>query len=475
MKVKILIGIVITAMVMLFLGYQVTKKTEVVQPDQVVTESNVVTDEELSAEASDAAYQDGSWWRDIRKGMWEWEGADWPEIESALDKIKNAKGERRYEDKVDTIIKYGPGHWTYEWTIIAENAYKEGLKYEKDGDESEALKSYMKSSIYYTQASYPHMQGEHSKAASTKAFEMYAKAGRYFPVPLETWNMEVDGVQFVAFVHLPAKKSSKSDLIPVILKTGGMDVMSTEFYPLSKMINDTGAAVILFDTPGTGNEGIVDENYDKHHIAVLEKVLKDDRFDKESIGVWSESLAGLTAVKMAIGEYKDNIAASVNSCGPVHALFALELTGPMPSQYDIPETLKAYRSGQLSKAQIDEFNEAALTPPLNQMLHTFQAETFVDRVGGKELTNVLDILSRSLPVSLVEQGVLGKNVTDTPLLTTNTHADPLVPLSESQLATNVSTQGELFICNEYGGHCLSRDALPIVIDWLSKYLNIDVK
>ncbi len=304
---------------------------------------------------------------------------------------------------------------------------------------------------------------------------MYEKAGSYFPVPIEIWNMEVDGVHFLAFVHLPTKKSSKSDSIPVILKTGGMDVMSTEFYPLSKMINDTGAAVILFDTPGTGNEGIVDVNYDKHHIAVLKRVLEDDRFDKESIGVWSESLAGLTAVKMAIGEYKDNIAASVNSCGPVHSLFALELTGPMPDQYDIPELLKAYRNGQLSKAQIDEFNEVALTPALNQMLHTFQAETFVDRVGGKELTNVLDILSRALPISLIEQGVLVKNVTDTPLLTTNTHADPLVPLSESELVTNASSQGELYICDEYGGHCLSRDALPIVIDWLSKYLKIDVK
>ena len=80
-----------------------------------------------SSEAAPDDYQD-DWWRSVRKGMWEWEGADWTVVSGALARIATATGERRYEDKVDTIIDYGPGHWVYEWSQIGDQAYEEGLK-----------------------------------------------------------------------------------------------------------------------------------------------------------------------------------------------------------------------------------------------------------------------------------------------------------------------------------------------------------
>jgi len=287
---------------------------------------------------------------------------------------------------------------------------------------------------------------------------------------MEEWDLEVDGAHFKAFIHFPAQQSSKP--FPVILKTGGMDVLSTEFYPLSETINDYGAAMIVYDSPGTGNDGIVDVRYDKHHVAVLKRVLEDPRFDPERIGVWSESLAGLTAVKMALGEYKDSIAAAVNSCGPIHALYAMELTGGVPPGYDIHKMIKAYNQGALSKAEIDKFNKAMLTPPLQGMLLDFQGEVFVDRVRAQS-DDVLGILARSLPISLIEQGLVGKmNVTNTPLLTINTHSDPLVPYSESLMVTNASIQGKLMIYDEYEGHCVSRAEIPTIMQWLSYHLKL---
>jgi len=426
--------------------------------------------EVASSEAAGEHYEE-NWWRDVRKGMWTWEGADWAVVKSALDNIESATGERRYEDKFDTIVDYGPGHWVYEWSAIGDKAYKEGLKHEKNGNRDAARKSFLQSSVYYTQGSYPHLRDTHSRAALAKAFDMYSHAGRHFSVPMDEWDLEVDGAQFKAFIHFPAGDSSTP--MPVILKTGGMDVLSTEFYKLSRMINDAGAVMIVYDSPGTGNDGIVDAEYDKHHVAVLKRVLKDKRFDARRIGIWSESLAGLTAVKIALGDYRESIAASVNSCGPIHALYALELTGGAPPEFNLHEIVDSYNKGELSEKEIANFNHAMLTPPLKAMLGSFQSEAFVDRVRA-EPGNVLDILSKSLPVSLIEQGLLDKkNVTNTPLLTINTHSDPLVPPSESQLVTDASVQGKLMIYDNYGGHCVSRAEAPMIIEWLSYHLKLE--
>ena len=402
--------------------------------------------------------------------MWEWEGADWAVVKNVLARIESAIGKRRYEDKFDTIIDYGPGHWVYEWSVIGDEACKEGLNHEKKGNKRAARKSFLQSSIYYTQASYPHLRDKHSRAALVKAFEMYRRAGRHFSVPMEEWVLEVDGAHFKAFIHFP-KLSSKP--IPVILKTGGMDVLSTEFYPLSETISDAGAAMIVYDSPGTGNDGIVDAEYDKHHVAVLKRVLDEDRFDAKRIGVWSESLAGITAARMALGEYREFVAAAVNSCGPIHALYAMDLTGGVPPRFDLHELIKSYNKGQLSKEEIDEFNRAMLTPPRKAMLRDFQGETFVDRVRASS-DDVLGILAKSLPISLIEQGLVGKkNVTNTPLLTINTHADLLVPLSESQLVTDASVQGKLMIYDDYAGHCVSRSEIPAIMEWLSYHLKLE--
>ncbi len=429
--------------------------------------------EERAAKSSEAAageYQT-NWWRSVRKDMWTWEGGQWSAIESALDRIKAATGERRYPDKYDTIIKYGPGHWVYEWSHIGNEAHKEAFQHQQNGNKLAARQSFLQASIYYTQASYPHFRDKYSRAALTKAFEMYRKAGQYFSVAMEQWEFEVDGAKFKAFIHFPKIKSTNP--LPVILKTGGMDVLSTEFYPLSIVINNYGAAMIVYDSPGTGNDGIVDGKYDKHHVAVLKRVLKDPRFDAKRIAIWSESLAGLTAVRIALGEYRNNIAAAVNSCGPIHALYAMELTGGTPAEYNLHKMLQSYNNGELSKQQINKFNEAMLNPHLEGMLVDFQGATFVDRVRA-DSNNLLDILSKSVPVSLIEQGLLNKkNITATPLLTINTHSDPLVPLSESQLVTDASSQGKLMIFDEYEGHCVSREEIPTIMKWLSYHLGLN--
>ena len=152
----------------------------------------------------------------------------------------------------------------------------------------------------------------------------------------------------------------------------------------------------------------------------------------------------------------------------------MKLTGGVPEQYNLDEMLFAYRKGEMSKTQIKQFNDDMLNPYLEGMLKDFQGATFVDRVRA-DADSVLDILSKSVDVSLITQGLLPKkNITNTPLLTINTHADPLVPAIESQMATDASVQGKQMIYSGYGGHCVDRAAMPTVIEWLAYHLKLDV-
>jgi hypothetical protein len=324
----------------------------------------------------------------------------------------------------------------------------------------------MLASIYYTIASYPHLRDEPSQAALANAFDAYERAGRHFAVPLQKWDFEVDGVTFSAYVHMPAGATGP---VPVVLKTGGMDVLSTEFYTLYDSLSELGMAMVTFDMPGTGNNGIVGADADKHHVAVIERAARDSRFDPERIAVWSASLGGMPAVKVAITQ--PQLAAVVNGCGLVHAVHAQELGGPPPPDEDPSELIDAYNAGQLSEEQIAQFNESIASPELDAQRQSFQFEVYVDRVRAQP-DSMLDLIAKSRPVSLVDQGLLGKGVvTDVPILSVNTHADPLVPQSDSLMATDASKHGTLMLFGEHDGHCVARTvANGPILEWLADRL-----
>ncbi len=422
--------------------------------------------EELSAEQASEEFA-GNWYRSVRMHTWLWEGAEKTTIEATLGRIANGGGERRSEDLADTLLEYGPGNWIYEFSSAAQEAYAAGVESEQLANRVAARIHFLRASVYYTIASYPHLRDRHSRRALSDAFDAYKKAGRHFIVPLQTWEMTVDGVDFPAFIHMPGQASGRP--IPVILKTGGMDVLSTEFYPLYSRLNELGIAMIVFDMPGTGNLGIVAEDSEKHHEAVIRRVLKDKRFDPERIAVWSESLAGMPAVKVAVTQ-QENLAAVVNSCGLLHAVHS-DLGLPPPQGVQLDTILAAYRNGELSEDQIAELNHRMSSPEYEERSQGFQFEVYVDRVRARP-GSILDLFARSRPLSLYHQAILGKGVvTQVPLLTVNTHVDPLVPMAESLMATDASLRGTLMLFGEHEGHCVSRSlAVDEVIDWLAARL-----
>ncbi|NOX51884.1 MAG: alpha/beta hydrolase [Gammaproteobacteria bacterium] len=424
---------------------------------------DTVSSVELSSEEPSQVYAE-NWYRSVRMSTWLWEGADQAVIEATLDRIKRAIGTRRWAHLADTILENGAGHWSYEFSATADQLMSDAFASEAQGNQETARSQFLQASIYYTIASYPHLRDKVSRAALAKAFDAYENAGRHFPVELQNWDFIVDGVAFRAYLHLP--KSPGDEPMPLVLKTGGMDVLSTEFYPLYDHFSQRGIALIVFDMPGTGNEGVVDENADKHHSAVLERARKDPRFDAERIALWSESLAGMPAVKMAI-THQHKLAAVVNSCGLVHATHVQEF-GEVPSA---DEVLSAYLNGQLSESEIEAANQQLSTPARRTIAESFQYEVYVDRVRAKP-GSLIDLLSKSHRVSLKVQGLLDAGVvTEVPILTTNTHVDQLVPLSESLMVTDASRRGTLILFGEHEGHCVDQKLeVPVVVGWLARAL-----
>ena len=417
----------------------------------------------VSSEAAEAAYADG-WYRTVRMGTWLWEGAERSKLEETLERIAAAQGPRRWDDRADTLIEHGPGHWVYEFSATARAAYEAGLMHEAHGEPDAARKRFMQAAIYYTIASYPHLRDAPSRTALSRAFDAYARAGRHFAVPLEVWQMEVEGIRFPAFVHLPTDVKGP---VPVVLKTGGMDVLSTEFYSLYEPLTERGMAMITFDMPGTGNDALVGEDADKHHVAVLERARDDPRFDADRIAVWSASLGGMPAVKVAITQ-QAHLRAVVNGCGLVHAVHAFELGGPPQEGEGLAGVIAAYNAGQLSDAQVAEIEAAFASPELEAQQQSFQFEVYVDRYRAKP-GSLLDLAAKARPVSLKVQGLLGRGVvTDVPILSVNTHVDPLVPQTDSLMATDASKHGTLMLFGEHDGHCVARTVgNPAILEWLS--------
>ena len=429
---------------------------------------------QVSKEAAHVDYSE-NWWRSVRITTWLWEGADADVLTATLNRIASAKGERVYPDLLDTIIEYGPGNWNYEFSASGDEAYKQAQESERQGDKLAARKYFLQSSYYYSHAGYPHLREKRARTALNKAFEAYAKAGRFFNAPLEVWEMTVDGASFTAMVHWPAM-AEQDGPVPVVLRTSGLDLLSTGFYQNSVTLNDLGAAMITFDIPGTGNDGILDANIDKHHVAVLEKVLQDPRFDKDHIAVWSESVGGWTGARMAFN-HGEHLAASIDACGLVHHMFTRGLVPPGPEGDEVRTLLEAYRNGELSQQEIDAFNKKVNDRP-NQpdMGRNFQSVAFLDRIRSTA-ENQLDNLSKTLPMSLVEQGYIGKdkkNNYDTPLLVINTSNDPIVPSVESMWVAQASTQGKLVLFDDHAGHCVSNVVdSKTSIEWMSQYMGFN--
>jgi len=143
---------------------------------------------------------EGEWYHPIEVDKWVSLGGDRAVMETTLDRIKSATGERADDAQPDSLIAYGPGHWTFEWAQIGQAA----LDKAKSAKSRDEIKSAAQQSIiYFTIASSPHTHDPNNRAALSKASEAYLLAGAQIPETIKEVEIAHAGDTFKANFHLP--------------------------------------------------------------------------------------------------------------------------------------------------------------------------------------------------------------------------------------------------------------------------------
>jgi len=384
----------------------------------------------------DSPEEDGPfdhWYRDIRFGMWVNQGADAGTVLATLAKIEQANGIRSNPEQPDTITQVGPGHWTYEWSQVAEYTLTAAELAAKSDNRQLAHHQYIQTAIYYTIAAYPNLNSPVEQTAMENAIKAYEKAGEFVDWTLEQVDIPVEGKTVPAFLHIPVNESGAP--LPAVMVTGGIDRSLVEYFNYFRdYFNEANVAMVTFDIPGVGASAsfTLDKSTEKIHQAVLDYITNDTRFDDERIAVFSSSMGGNPAVKLAVTE-QNRLVAVVNRCGAVHGVLVAS-----------PEQL-------------------AFLPDMTR-------DVFATRIGA-DPQNLEEISELARPISLISQGILTNTiVTSVPILNINTHNDPIFPPEDMLRVANASMNG-VVVFSGSNGHCPEDEAhRAFIADWLTAKL-----
>lgn len=137
-----------------------------------------------------------------------------------------------------------PGGWVHEWNRLAE-------RYAAGGRHDLAV-------LAYGWAKFPTLADPAKREALVRQVEQYEQAAPGFEVDFERRVLELpyaDGTTTVP-VHLLAARDLPADA-PVLLASGGVDSWKMDLHGLfSALALTTGARVVAFDIPGTGESEI---------------------------------------------------------------------------------------------------------------------------------------------------------------------------------------------------------------------------
>ena len=137
-----------------------------------------------------------------------------------------------------------PGGWVHEWSEL-------GARYAAEGRHDLAV-------LAYGWAKFPVLADDAKRLAFRRQFEQYELASPGFPVDFERRVLELpyDGRTTPVPIHLLSAPGLPAQA-PVLLVSGGVDSWKLDLHPLFVgLALSTGARVLAFDIPGTGESQI---------------------------------------------------------------------------------------------------------------------------------------------------------------------------------------------------------------------------
>ena len=259
------------------------------------------------------------WYRDLRREHWIWWGAEAKALDETLQKIAQAPGDRK-DHRHDTIIQYGPGHWTYEFAALGA-ARLEQARNAVDAEDARRL--YHQASVYYGLAKYPGYGVDKNEIEAHRAQLLAYEASLQLHPALNFSVLEIpvrNGV-IRGYLHAPIDRSEK---VPLVIGTNGIDVFKAEFGPIVDALAERGIAFFAFDMPSTGEAAAypLKPDNDGIYIEVMQTLQRRPDIDENRVALWGVSFGGNPVARVA-QKAPGGLRAVVNWCGPIHEVFRI--------------------------------------------------------------------------------------------------------------------------------------------------------
>ncbi|MFY0595493.1 MAG: alpha/beta fold hydrolase [Cognatishimia sp.] len=374
---------------------------------------------------------EGDWYHPIEIEEWVSLGAEETKIKETLSAIADTVGKREDPEQPDTLMAYGPGHWTYEWEQLGDEALE-------TAHTNQSMASAQAARVYFHLASAPHTNDPNQRRALAKASEAYLLAASLTPYSVIDQEITATEGTFQSFVHLPAGNGP----FPVVVASQGSDQskeMLLEYF--LDYLAPRGIALVSLDLPGMGgsaNFDFADGKSDKLHLAAIQWIKTQDGFAHDNIFVQGASFGGHAAARVFTQADTLGLAGVMSFCAPLDAPFKAP-----PSAY---EALPAFTIDGV-RARINVAPDASM-------------RSFARAIR---------------PVALSNSDLLDGPEINTPILVLTTNQDPVAPLEDVDALLNRATNSTRIVLDE-PGHCPEGDIEDrVAASWIVDNLRGDHK
>jgi pimeloyl-ACP methyl ester carboxylesterase len=305
--------------------------------------------------------------------------------------------------------------WARGWSNVA-NRYLAAAG--KATDDAARDAAYVKAWRLFYFAQWPVAASPGKQQAYRNALDSYLKHAALLQPRMEVIRIPFEGSEIVAYMRLPKVTTGR---VPMMIAISGLDSRKETVAETYAALLDHGVGFIAVDSPGTGQAPVkVAPHSERMFSAVIDYLLTRPEVDPKRIAVHGVSFGGYWATKLAIVE-RDRILGAVAQSPPIDHFFSE----------------KFLREGTLGNRE-----------------YLFDlAPAFVAVVEGA--TNVDDLARLMPPLSLVQEGLLGKPMA--PMLVVTGVKDTQVPMSDIELLIRSGDVPKDAWINPSGGH-LGREA-----------------
>ncbi|WP_165312107.1 esterase FrsA [Vibrio ziniensis] len=367
-----------------------------------------------------------SWYRNVRRLQWVWQGVNPIEQEEVLARIASSTHSRTDDDWLDTVMGYHNGNWAFEWTRL-------GMQYQKTSSALEgdaAAEELFKASLCFSIAGYPHLKNDNlALQAQVLASKAYSEAAELTSFTVKKLDFTYQSKKFSGYLHL----TNTDKPHPVVIVSAGLDSLQTDMWRLFRdYLAKHDIAMLTIDMPSIGHSSQwpLTEDTSCLHQAVINQLADVPWVDHFCIGLIGFRFGGNAMVRLSFLE-QEKVKACVAIGAPIHDVWSS------------PTKLK-----QMPKMYLD---------------------ILASRLG-KDAVDIDSLSGQMKAWSLKTQGFLSSRRTKVPILAVGLEGDPVSPHSDNQLVALFSQGGK---AKQIKSKTITQgyeQSLDLAIKWLQEEL-----